>query len=574
MSDETTTIAETTENVARLLLDTETGEMISKSELKRRIKLREKELSKKLHHAENQPVNQKENSDETGEELDPSKYFEIRSNSLAKERALGGNPYPHKFDAKDTIGQVISNFAHLDAGEHREDITVSVAGRIYTKRESGSKLVFYDLYGQESKVQVMAQVQHCSDEDSFKKTHDQIHLGDIIGVVGFPGRSKKGEFSIFATSVLRLSPCLRQLPKMHFGLKDQEIRYRRRYLDLIMNSDVRKRFQKRTQIMNYIRTFMSERGFLEVETPMMNMVAGGATAKPFITHHNDLHLDLFLRIAPELYLKQLVVGGLERVFELGKQFRNEGIDLTHNPEFTTCEAYQAYADYEDMMTMTQEFFVGLVKSVNNGSLIVTYHPAGSTEPIQIDFTPPFKRIPLIAGLEVALGVQFPPASELTSESGTKFLSDLCIKHNIECGAPRTAARLLDKLVGDFIEVNCINPTFIINHPVLMSPLAKSHRSEPGLTERFELFVATKELCNSYTELNDPVEQRARFAEQANDREAGDDEAQALDEPFCQALEFGLPPVAGWGLGVDRLTMFLTDANNIKEVLLFPAMKPE
>jgi lysyl-tRNA synthetase class 2 len=487
--------------------------------------------------------------------METQSYKDLRTKQLELTEK-----YPHKWEVSLSLTDYAQKYDYIKNDEIvREE--VRIAGRVMNKRNASKKLWFYDLQADNTKLQILSKLDIYEKKEDFINIHGIIHRGDIIGIRGYPSRSKSGELSIIPLELKLLTPCFEMLPTEQSGLENLETRYRQRYLDMIINPKVKEIFITRSKIINYIRNFLDTRDFIEVETPIINSIASGAAARPFKTHHNDFNMDMHMRIAPELYLKTLVIGGMDRVYEIGKQFRNESLDLTHSPEFTSCEFYWAYKDYNDLMTITEEMISGLVQKIF-GKLQITH---GITV---INFTPPYKKIDMITELEKYIGkIPTPYSSNETNEYLMKFVSQ------IGCPPPFTTARILDRLVGYFIEPQLIDPTFIINHPIVLSPLAKWHRDNPELTERFELFVMGKELCNAYTELNDPKVQRDRFRSQSMDRDKGDDEAQLVDDDFCKALDYGLPPTAGWGCGIDRFVMMLTNNTSIKEVLLFPAMRP-
>ena len=496
---------------------------------------------------------QENNNENQVEELDINHLMQIRRDKLKELQEQGKNPYEiTKFNRTNTAGEIKANY------EKFEQKDVTIAGRIIAKRIMG-KASFCTIQDCDEKIQSYVSINDLG-EESYKlfKTYD---IGDIIGITGFVFKTRTEEISVHAKEVTLLTKSLRPLPEKFHGLKDPDLRYRQRYTDLIVNPEVKNTFILRSKILKEVRKFMDEKGYMEVETPMLTTVATGDAARPFITHHNTLDLEMYLRIAPELNLKRLIVGGIDKVFEIGKNFRNEGMDIKHNPEFTNMEFYSAYEDYNDMMNIAEELISTVAKNVL-GTTKIKYGD------LEIDLTPGWKRITMIDAIKEVCGVDFntiktdEEARNIAKEKGVEFEE---IKN--------TRGHIINEFFETFVEETLIQPTFIMDYPVEISPLTKRKKDKPELVERFELFIGGREYGNAYSELNDPIDQYQRFLKQVEAKEKGDEEAGGMDEDFVTALEIGLPPTGGMGIGLDRLVMLLTNSASIRDVIFFPTMKP-
>ncbi len=512
--------------------------------------------------AENQNNQNRKNTQDAPLQ-DINQLKKVRREKLAELQAAGKDPFViTSFDQTYHTRQILEHFDEL-AGEPdeegnytKEPTTVSIAGRMLFKRVMG-KASFANLQDRDGRIQIYVSRNDLGDEAYADFKH--MDIGDIIGVKGFPFRTKTGEISVHAKELVMLSKSLEPLPEKYHGLQDTDTRYRQRYVDLIVNEEVRETFKKRSAIIREIRRFLAERDFMEVETPMLVSNAGGAAARPFETHYNALDEDVKLRISLELYLKRLIVGGLERVFEIGRVFRNEGVDTRHNPEFTLMELYQAYTDYNGMMELTESMFRDLAEKVC-GSTTITY---GDKE---IDLGKPFRRLTMIDAIKEETGIDF---DRVVTDEEAKKLAD---EHHVEYEDRHKKGDIVNLFFDEFCEDKMIQPTFIMDHPIEISPLTKKKPSDPSKVERFELYINGWEMCNAYSELNDPIDQRERFAAQDALADAGDEEANHTDEDFLHAMEIGMPPTGGIGYGIDRLVMLLTNSAAIRDVLLFPTMK--
>jgi len=484
--------------------------------------------------------------------LDENHLIKVRKEKLEELKNQGKNPFEiTKYNRTHTSEEVKNNFEELEGKD------VNVAGRIIAKRIMG-KASFCHIQDMQGRIQSYVSINDLGEESySAFKTYD---IGDIIGITGFVFKTKTEEISIHAKEVVLLTKSLRPLPEKFHGLKDTELRYRQRYVDLIMNPEVKDTFLTRTKIIKEIRRILDSKGYLEVDTPILNTIAGGAAARPFITHHNTLDMDMYLRIANELYLKRLIVGGFDKVYEMGRMFRNEGISIKHNPEFTNIELYSAYEDYNDMMDITEEIISTVAQNVL-GKTKITYQGT------EIDLTPGWKRIPMIEAIKEVTGIDFNTLN--TDEEA----SEAARKIGVAVEGTLARGEVINLVFEEKVEDTLIQPTFIIDYPVEVSPLTKRKPSDPRLVERFEVFIGGREYGNAYSELNDPIDQYERFLEQARQKANGNEEANDMDDDFVQALEYGMPPTGGLGIGVDRLIMLLTDSASIRDVLLFPTMKP-
>ena len=486
-------------------------------------------------------------------ELDENHLIQIRKDKLKELQEQGKDPFEiTKFNRTNTAGEIKADY------EEFENKDVTVAGRIIAKRIMG-KASFCTIQDSDEKIQSYVSINDLG-EESYKafKTWD---IGDIIGITGFVFKTRTEEISVHAKEVKLLSKSLRPLPEKFHGLKDVDLRYRQRYVDLIMNPEVKETFIKRSRIISKIRNILDEKGYLEVETPVLNTISGGATARPFITHHNTLGIPMYLRIATELNLKRLIVGGYDKVYEMGRIFRNEGMDIRHNPEFTTIELYAAYENYHDMMDITEEIFQKCAIEVC-GTTKVTY------QGVEVELGGKWKRISMIDSIKEVTGIDF---NKINSNEEAIALAK---ERKIEIPSGKeTRGHIISLFFDEYVEKTIVQPTFIYDYPVEISPLAKKSPKDPRLTERFEAFICGREYGNAFSELNDPIDQYERFKEEIAARENGDEEAGMMDEDFVQALEYGMPPTGGLGLGIDRLVMLLTDSVSIRDVLLFPTMKP-
>ena len=488
-------------------------------------------------------------------DIDSTEQRDIRLAKLARLRAEGIDPFPAHFQPTATAASVQAAFA--EAEKHGGSVQATVGGRLMAVRVMG-KSTFAHLADGTGRLQIYLRIDQVGPE-AYERFVRDLDLGDLVGVTGEMFRTRTGEPTLRVDQYTLLAKALRPLPSQWHGLRDVELRYRQRYLDLLINPDVRRIFETRTRLVTAVRQLLDERGFLEVETPILQPIYGGAAARPFTTYHNELDQTLYLRIADELYLKRLIIGGLDRVYEIGRDFRNEGVSFKHNPEFTQLEAYQAYADYYDMMRLVEDVWSGAAERVLGEPCV---ERAGQ----RIDLTPPWRRVTMRDAILEATGIDIEAARELAS------LQAAVAERHLQVTPQQTWGRLVDELFGTFVEPKLIEPTFIMDYPVEISPLAKRKSDAPHLTERFEFFIGGLELGNAFSELNDPLDQRERFAAQRRAMAAGDEEAHPMDEPFLLAMEYGMPPTGGVGFGIDRMTMLFTGQTSIREVILFPQLR--